>query len=76
MHRGHRLLGLTADFTGVSATIAAPDGVLRAVSARYPVGCDGVHSAVRTGAGIAFPEASRVEFDSPWLSAGSGVPGR
>jgi 2-polyprenyl-6-methoxyphenol hydroxylase-like FAD-dependent oxidoreductase len=55
VYRGHRFLGFDADFPGVTATVAGPDGVLRAVSARYLVGCDGVHSAVRDAAGIAFP---------------------
>ncbi|MEU9005479.1 FAD-dependent monooxygenase [Streptomyces sp. NPDC048551] len=51
----HRLLGFTPDFPGVTATVAGPDGVLRAVTARYLVGCDGLHSTVRTAAGVAFP---------------------
>ncbi|MFD4876496.1 FAD-dependent monooxygenase [Streptomyces sp. NPDC058420] len=55
VHRGHRFLGHSPDFPGVTATIAGPDGTLRAVSARYLVGCDGVHSGVRTAAGIGFP---------------------
>ncbi|MET9416155.1 FAD-dependent monooxygenase [Streptomyces klenkii] len=55
VHREHRLLGFTPDFPGVTATVAGPDGVLRAVTARYLVGCDGLRSTVRTAAGIAFP---------------------
>ncbi|MCX5010363.1 FAD-dependent monooxygenase [Streptomyces sp. NBC_00555] len=55
VHRGHRFLGFTPDFPGVSAVIADPEGLLRSVSARYLVGCDGLHSAVRTAAGIGFP---------------------
>jgi 2-polyprenyl-6-methoxyphenol hydroxylase-like FAD-dependent oxidoreductase len=55
VHRGHRFLGLTPDFPGVAATVARPDGVLRAISARYLVGCDGVYSTVRTAIGIGFP---------------------
>ncbi|WP_405855682.1 FAD-dependent monooxygenase [Streptomyces sp. NBC_01515] len=55
VHRGHRLLGFAPDFPGVTATVTTPDGTLRAVSARYLVGCDGVHSTVRTAAGIGFP---------------------
>ncbi|MFI5982481.1 FAD-dependent monooxygenase [Streptomyces sp. NPDC051555] len=55
VYREHRLLGFTADHPGVTATVAGPDGVLRAVSARYLVGCDGLHSTVRTAAGIGFP---------------------
>ena len=55
VHRGHKFLGYSPDFPGVTATIAGPDGVLHAVSARYLVGCDGVYSGVRTAAGIGFP---------------------
>lgn len=55
VYHDHRFLGATADFPGSIATIAGPDGVLHAVSARYIVGCDGVHSAVRATADIAFP---------------------
>ncbi|MFD5074230.1 FAD-dependent monooxygenase [Streptomyces sp. NPDC058371] len=55
VHRDHTFLEMAPDFPGVTATIAGPDGVLRALSARYVVGCDGVHSAVRTAAGIGFP---------------------
>ncbi|MHA6760324.1 FAD-dependent monooxygenase [Streptacidiphilus sp. PAMC 29251] len=55
VRRGHRFLGFTSDFPGVTATVAGPDGVLRGVSARYLVGCDGVHSMVRAAAGIGFP---------------------
>jgi 2-polyprenyl-6-methoxyphenol hydroxylase-like FAD-dependent oxidoreductase len=39
----------------VTATLAGPDGGLRAVHARYLVGCDGVHSRVRGHSRIAFP---------------------
>jgi 2-polyprenyl-6-methoxyphenol hydroxylase-like FAD-dependent oxidoreductase len=55
VHRGHKFLGYTPDFPGVAATVAGPDGVLRSISARYLVGCDGVHSAVREATGIGFP---------------------
>jgi 2-polyprenyl-6-methoxyphenol hydroxylase-like FAD-dependent oxidoreductase len=59
IHRGHRLIGFTPDFPGVTAMIAAPDGTVRAVQARYLIGCDGVHSGVRTAAGISFPGHAR-----------------
>ncbi|MFJ4653405.1 FAD-dependent monooxygenase [Nocardia sp. NPDC088792] len=55
VYRDHRFLGASAGFPGSIGTVAGPDGVLHAVSARYIVGCDGVHSAVRTTADIAFP---------------------
>jgi 2-polyprenyl-6-methoxyphenol hydroxylase-like FAD-dependent oxidoreductase len=62
VHRDHRFVGFSADFPGVSATIAGPDGVLHAISARYMVGCDGVRSAVRTAAGIGFPGAAHEQL--------------
>jgi 2-polyprenyl-6-methoxyphenol hydroxylase-like FAD-dependent oxidoreductase len=55
IHRGHKLLDFGSDFPGVTATVAAPDGTVRAVNARYLVGCDGVHSRVRDISGIGFP---------------------
>ncbi|WP_405164797.1 FAD-dependent monooxygenase [Nocardia sp. NBC_01499] len=58
VHRDHQFLSVTDDFPGIVATISGPDGALRAISARYLVGCDGVHSAVRTAAGIDFPGAA------------------
>ncbi|WP_165956408.1 FAD-dependent monooxygenase [Kribbella antibiotica] len=59
VHRDHRFIDFTDDFPGVSATVAGPDGVLRAISARYLVGCDGVRSGVRANAGIEFPGTAR-----------------
>lgn len=58
VRRGYRLLDWTADFPGVIATIAGPDGVVRAVRARYLIGADGVHSTVRQRAGIPFAGTS------------------
>ena len=55
VHREHKLISFQPDHPGVTATIAGPDGVLRAVQARYLVGADGVHSEVRSAAGIGFP---------------------
>jgi 2-polyprenyl-6-methoxyphenol hydroxylase-like FAD-dependent oxidoreductase len=55
VHRDHRFIAFSTDFPGISATVAGPDGALHAISARYLVGCDGVHSAVRTAAGVGFP---------------------
>lgn len=59
IHRGHRLVSFTPDFPGMTALIAAPDGMVRAVQARYLIGCDGVHSRVRTTAGVSFPGHAR-----------------
>jgi 2-polyprenyl-6-methoxyphenol hydroxylase-like FAD-dependent oxidoreductase len=53
--RGRRLLTMQPDYPGVAAAIAAPDGTLHAMFARYLVGCDGVYSTVREHVGIAFP---------------------
>ncbi|HWE08175.1 MAG TPA: FAD-dependent monooxygenase [Solirubrobacteraceae bacterium] len=55
VHGEHRFISGQSDFPGVTATVAGPDGVLRAIQARFLVGCDGVHSATRTAAGIGFP---------------------
>ncbi|MGW6279300.1 FAD-dependent monooxygenase [Kribbella sp. NPDC055071] len=59
VHRDHRFIDFTDDFPGVSATVAGPDGVLRSISARYLVGCDGIRSGVRAAAGIGFPGTAR-----------------
>jgi 2-polyprenyl-6-methoxyphenol hydroxylase-like FAD-dependent oxidoreductase len=58
IERGYRMLDWTPDHPGVSATVVGPDGVVRAVRARYLVGADGVHSAVRQRAGIPFTGSS------------------
>ena len=55
IHRGHQLISWQQAYHGVYAIVAGPDGALRTVFARYVVGCDGVHSAVRARAGIPFP---------------------
>jgi 2-polyprenyl-6-methoxyphenol hydroxylase-like FAD-dependent oxidoreductase len=55
VHRRHRLLSWREEHPGVLATVAGPDGTMRAVQARYLVGCDGLHSGVRAAAGIEFP---------------------
>jgi 2-polyprenyl-6-methoxyphenol hydroxylase-like FAD-dependent oxidoreductase len=55
VHRRHRLLAWREGYPGVLATVADPDGTMRAVQARYLVGCDGLHSGVRATAGIGFP---------------------
>lgn len=53
-YRGTTLLHLRPDFPGMIATVATADGSVRAVSARYVVGCDGVRSKVRELTGISF----------------------
>jgi 2-polyprenyl-6-methoxyphenol hydroxylase-like FAD-dependent oxidoreductase len=51
---GCTLTALQQQSDGVVATIETP-GRQRIVQARYAIGCDGVYSAVRNFAGIAFP---------------------
>jgi 2-polyprenyl-6-methoxyphenol hydroxylase-like FAD-dependent oxidoreductase len=58
VYRGYRLLTSVPDYPGVTATVAAPDGGLHAVYARYLVGADGVYSRVRDLAAIGFPGAA------------------
>jgi 2-polyprenyl-6-methoxyphenol hydroxylase-like FAD-dependent oxidoreductase len=53
VRRGNALTGLTQDGSGVTATVATPDGEVR-LRARYLVGCDGGRSTVRKAAGFAF----------------------
>lgn len=54
VERGCRLEGLDQDGDGVTCAVAGPDGRTAVVRARYVVGCDGAHSAVRKAGGIAF----------------------
>lgn len=62
LHRGWRLLDWSADYPGVDAMVAGPDGVVRAVRARYIAGADGVYSTVRDRAGIAFTGTSPAQL--------------
>jgi 2-polyprenyl-6-methoxyphenol hydroxylase-like FAD-dependent oxidoreductase len=58
IRRGHEVVGVShvagQDQDTVTADVRGPDGPYR-VTARYLVGCDGVHSRVRHMAGIPFP---------------------
>ncbi len=54
LRRGHELVSLAQDADGVQLTVSAKEGV-RAVRARFVVGCDGGRSRVRELAGIGFP---------------------
>ncbi|RJL35532.1 FAD-dependent oxidoreductase [Bailinhaonella thermotolerans] len=54
IRRGHEVVGLSQDGEAVTAEVAGPDGVY-GLRARYLVGADGAHSAVRKLSGIAFP---------------------
>ncbi|MGX6602135.1 FAD-dependent monooxygenase [Micromonosporaceae bacterium Da 78-11] len=53
IRRGHELVGLETDDTGVTAEITAPGGPVR-LRAPFLVGCDGARSTVRRLSGIDF----------------------
>ena len=55
VHRSVRMLSMVEDFPGSTVTVADAEGGLRAIHARYVIGCDGVHSTVRQRAAIGFP---------------------
>jgi bifunctional hydroxylase/dehydrase len=54
VRRGHEVVGLVDDGSGVQVDVLTPGGVSR-LRARYAVGCDGARSVVRRQAGIDFP---------------------
>jgi 2-polyprenyl-6-methoxyphenol hydroxylase-like FAD-dependent oxidoreductase/heme-degrading monooxygenase HmoA len=54
VERGVELAGFTQDDDGVTAQLRHPSGEVEAARAGYLVGCDGAHSAVRSGLGLAF----------------------
>lgn len=54
IRRGHELVGLTDDGSGVDVEVSGPDGLER-LRASYLVGCDGGRSTVRKMAGFDFP---------------------
>ncbi|MGW6705358.1 FAD-dependent monooxygenase [Streptomyces sp. NPDC054956] len=61
IERGTELLSFTQDDGGVTALLRTASGAEQEVRARYLIGCDGAHSAVRKGLGLsyeggAFPE--------------------
>lgn len=58
VHRRTELVGLEQSQHHVIATLRNQDGTLDSVSARYVVGCDGAHSAVRRLARIPFVGSS------------------
>jgi 2-polyprenyl-6-methoxyphenol hydroxylase-like FAD-dependent oxidoreductase len=62
VRRGHEVTGLTQDDDSVTANVDGPEGPYR-VTAQYLVGCDGVGSAVRDMAGIAFPGVTYPEVN-------------
>ncbi len=60
VRRGHELTGLAQDADRVVLTVQGPAGQYE-LRARYAVGCDGAHSAVRKLAGIGFPGVTSAE---------------
>jgi len=54
VERGTRLASFEADDDGVTAELEGDSGRKSRVRARWLVGCDGAHSAVRHGLGLAF----------------------
>jgi 2-polyprenyl-6-methoxyphenol hydroxylase-like FAD-dependent oxidoreductase len=62
---GAELTGLHPDGQEMLATVAAAPGLPATIRARYVVGADGAHSAVRRAAGIA---TSRARAFGDWIS--------
>src|SRR5262249_50653454 len=54
VERGCELVSFRDRDGAVAATLRGPDGRAEEVGARWLVGCDGFHSAVRTAAGVPF----------------------
>ena len=54
VERGTELLGSAQDDDGVTARLRLPSGAAQTVRARYLVGADGAHSAVREAIGATF----------------------
>jgi 2-polyprenyl-6-methoxyphenol hydroxylase-like FAD-dependent oxidoreductase len=70
-YRGYSLEALTADRSGIAATIrphtglaAIPDGCTRTIRAAFAVGCDGANSTVRSLLGV---EMTDLDFNHDWL---------
>ncbi|MDE1173391.1 MAG: FAD-dependent monooxygenase [Parvibaculaceae bacterium] len=54
VERGVTLESFAQDEAGVSARLVHPDGRAETVRAQWLIGCDGAHSTVRHGLGLAF----------------------
>ncbi|WP_244522601.1 FAD-dependent monooxygenase [Geodermatophilus africanus] len=54
VERGVELVGFSQDDEGVTAQLRHVSGEVETTRAQYLVGCDGAHSAVRSGLGLAF----------------------
>jgi len=55
------VFGVRQDADGVEVDVRAADGAVHSRRARYVVGADGVHSAVRRALGLAFPGTAAVQ---------------
>jgi 2-polyprenyl-6-methoxyphenol hydroxylase-like FAD-dependent oxidoreductase len=69
--RSTRLIGLAPGEDAVSATLER-DGERSEIAARWVVGCDGYHSAVREAAGIEYPGT---DIETPWAVFDATVEG-
>ncbi|MGW4753125.1 FAD-dependent monooxygenase [Streptomyces chartreusis] len=54
IERGTELVGFTQDEDGVVSRIVTASGAEQEVRSRFLIGCDGAHSTVRKGLGLAF----------------------
>lgn len=75
IERGTELVSFAQDADGVTSRVRAPSGAEEEVRTRFLVGCDGAHSIVRKGLGLAFEGGAfpdeymladvRVDWDLP-----------
>ncbi|MFF5899697.1 FAD-dependent monooxygenase [Streptomyces argenteolus] len=80
VERDTELLSFEQDTGEVRAVLRLPSGATKELTARYLVGCDGAHSAVRKGLGLTFDGAALPEeymlgdVEVDWdLPAGYGI---
>ena len=80
VERGTELLSFTQDADGVTARLRTASGAAEEVRAGYLIGCDGAHSVVRKGLGLAFEggalpeEYMLADVEADWdLPPGYGV---
>ncbi|MCP2330642.1 MULTISPECIES: FAD-dependent monooxygenase [Actinoalloteichus] len=81
IRRGHECTGLVQDDDGVTLAVDGPRGA-HELRARYLVGADSAHSAVREAAGIGFPgvthdrtttRTAHATVPPEWVDAATGV---
>ncbi|MFI6123064.1 FAD-dependent monooxygenase [Streptomyces sp. NPDC051064] len=80
VERGTELVSFEQDSDEVRVVLSAPSGGTEELTARYLMGCDGAHSAVRKGLGLSFEGAALPEeymlgdVEVDWdLPAGYGI---